>query len=73
MPDSVQIGGVFTPPQYRSRGYARSAVGGTLLDARERCVRRAILFTGEDNVAAIAAYRALGFERIGDFNITLFR
>jgi uncharacterized protein len=73
VPDSVQVGGVYTPPPYRSRGYARAVVGGTLLDARERGVRRAILFTGEENVPAITAYRALGFERIGDFNITLFR
>jgi predicted GNAT family acetyltransferase len=73
VPDSVQVGGVYTPPELRSRGYARAVVAGLLLDARERGVSRAILFTGDDNFAAIAAYRALGFERIGDFNITLFR
>src|SRR5689334_6908951 len=72
LPDRVQIGGVYTPPALRSRGYARAVVASTLLDARERGVTRAILFTGEHNLPAIAAYRALGFERIGDFNITLF-
>jgi predicted GNAT family acetyltransferase len=72
LPDCVQIGGVFTPVDKRSRGYARAIVAGTLLDARQQGVKRAILFTGEHNQPAITAYRALGFERIGDFNITLF-
>ena len=72
LPDMVQVGGVYTPPSLRGRGYARAAVAQSLLDARARGVRRAILFTGEDNVAAVRAYRALGFERIGDFAIILF-
>lgn len=72
LPDCVQIGGVFTPKDKRGRGYARAVVAGTLLDAREQGVARAILFTGDRNQPAIAAYRALGFERTADFNITLF-
>ena len=72
LPDMVQVGGVYTPPPLRSRGYARAAVAQSLLDARARGARRAILFTEEHNVPAIRAYRALGFERIGDFAIVLF-
>ena len=34
LPDAVQIGGVYTPPQLRGRGYARAVVAGSLLDAR---------------------------------------
>src|SRR5580704_11253449 len=30
----VQVGGVFTPPELRARGYARAVVAGSLLDAR---------------------------------------
>jgi predicted GNAT family acetyltransferase len=71
LPDMVQVGGVYTPPEARGRGYARTAVALCLRAARERGVRRAILFTGEDNIPAIRAYRALGFERIGDFAIVL--
>jgi len=73
LPDLVQVGGVYTPPEARSRGHARAAVALSLRDARERGVRRAILFTGEDNLPAIKAYTALGFERIGDFAIVLLR
>src|SRR2546430_8524598 len=31
LPDIVQIGGVWTPPQFRGRGYARSVVAGSPL------------------------------------------
>lgn len=69
----VQVGGVWTPPALRSRGYARAAVAASLLDARADGVPRAILFTGEGNIAARRAYEALGFRRIGDYRITLLR
>jgi ribosomal protein S18 acetylase RimI-like enzyme len=73
LPDMVQVGGVYTPPEQRGCGYARAAVALSLLRARARGVKRAVLFTGDDNQQAIAAYRALGFERIDDFAIVLFR
>lgn len=66
-PDVVQIGGVWTPPALRSRGYARSAVAGSLLDARAEGAARSILFTPEDNFAAQACYGGLGFVEIGDY------
>jgi len=72
LPDMVQIGGVYTPPAQRGRGYARSAVALSLIKARARGVARAVLFTGEDNRPAIAAYRSIGFTRIDDFAIVLF-
>jgi predicted GNAT family acetyltransferase len=71
MPDMRQIGGVFTPKDLRGRGYARTAVALSLVGARDEGVKRAILFTPEDNLPAIAAYRALGFERVGDFKLLL--
>ena len=64
---------MFTPPERRRRGYARSAVAASLAWCRARGVQRALLFTDDANLAAITAYRALGFERIGDFGLTLFR
>jgi uncharacterized protein len=70
--DVVQIGGVWTPRDLRGRGYARCVVAGSLQDARDRGVRRAVLFTGETNPAAQAAYVAIGFRPIGDYGIVLF-
>ncbi|HXJ32854.1 MAG TPA: GNAT family N-acetyltransferase [Candidatus Eisenbacteria bacterium] len=72
LPDVVQIGGVWTPPALRSRGYARAVVAGSLVAARAEGVTRSILFTGEDNPAAQRAYVALGYRRIGDYGLILF-
>lgn len=69
LPDIVQIGGVFTPTDKRSRGYAKCAVAASLIEARDNGVERAVLFTGEDNVPAIRAYEALGFEKVGDYGL----
>lgn len=65
----VQVGGVWTPPAQRSQGYGRAAVAASLLDARERGVAEAILFTDNANVPAQRAYEALGFEQIGDYRL----
>lgn len=72
LPDVVQIGGVFTPPALRRRGYARAAVAGSLVAAAEEGVRRAVLFTGRENRSAQRAYTAIGFRRIGDYGLVRF-
>ncbi|WP_437817565.1 GNAT family N-acetyltransferase [Sorangium sp. So ce1078] len=72
LPDAVQVGGVWTPPELRGRGHARAAVAGSLLSAREEGAARAILFTGAGNRAAIVAYEALGFELVGEYGLLLF-
>lgn len=69
--EAVQVGGVWTPPQFRSRGYARAVVASSLLDARAEGAKTGILFTGEDNIPAQKAYEALGFQHIGDYRILL--
>lgn len=70
--DTVQIGGVWTPPELRGRGYARAVVGGSLLAAREAGISRAVLFTPERNISAQRAYESLGFRPVGDYTVTIF-
>lgn len=72
LPDCVQLGGVFTPREERSRGHARRLVAGMLRIARAEGVTRAVLFTNDDNVPAIRAYTALGFQRVGDYGLILW-
>jgi predicted GNAT family acetyltransferase len=62
---------VWTPPELRGRGYARAVVAGSLLAVRVEGIRRAVLFTDDDNVQAQRAYVALGFARVGDYGIVL--
>jgi GNAT superfamily N-acetyltransferase len=73
LPDTVQIGGVYTPPNLRRRGYARAVVAGSLRMAQRSGVTSGVLFTGEDNMWARRAYESLGFEAIGDYGLILFR
>jgi RimJ/RimL family protein N-acetyltransferase len=71
--EAAQIGGVYTPPELRRRGYARAAVAASLLDARAEGAHTAILFTGEDNLPAQKAYTALGFRHVGAFRLVLLK
>jgi predicted GNAT family acetyltransferase len=71
--EAVQIGGVWTPPELRRRGYGRAVVAASLGSARAGGATAAILFTGVDNLPAQRAYQALGFSRIGDYRLLLLR
>jgi predicted GNAT family acetyltransferase len=71
--EAVQVGGVWTPPAWRSRGYGRAVVAASLLDARAEGASLGILFTGEGNVPARRAYTALGFRRVGDYRLLLLK
>lgn len=71
--EAVQVGGVYTPPELRRRGYGRAVVAASLLDAREKGVETGILFTGVGNLAAQRAYTALGFRHVGDYRLVLLR
>ena len=72
LPDRLQVGGVYTPPALRGRGYARCAVAGHLAFARAAGAVRATLFTREGNFPAQACYRALGFVPVGRYALILF-
>lgn len=72
LPDCVQIGGVWTPPELRGRGYARAVLASHLQTWRERGVTQAVLFTGDRNLPARAAYTALGFREVGRYRVCVF-
>jgi RimJ/RimL family protein N-acetyltransferase len=67
----VQVGGVYTPPEARGRGYARAVVAAALRDVRAEGVQTGILFTDDNNLSAQKAYQAIGFRPIGDYRIVL--
>jgi RimJ/RimL family protein N-acetyltransferase len=71
LPDIVQVGGVWTPPPLRGRGYGRAVVAGSLLAGRKQGVERAVLFADPANPAATRAYLALGFRVVGDYGLVL--
>ena len=71
LPDIVQLGGIYTPPELRGKGYARAAVAASLLAARDRGATRAVLFTS--NPSAARSYEAVGFRRLGDYGLVVMR
>jgi len=70
LPDIVQLGGIFTPPELRGRGYAKAAIAAQLQAARAAGAERAVLFASDPQ--AIRCYEGLGFRRIGDFGLVLW-
>jgi GNAT superfamily N-acetyltransferase len=71
LPDVVQLGGIYTPPEHRGRCYARASVAASLIAARQRGASRAVLFTG--NPSAARSYEAVGFRRLGDYGLVLLK
>ena len=66
----VQIGGVYTPPDLRGRGYGRLALALHLQEARIKGVTKSILFAA--STAAVRAYMSLGYQRAGEFSLVIF-
>jgi predicted GNAT family acetyltransferase len=71
LPDIVQLGGIYTPPEHRGHGYAKAAVTASLIAARQRGASRAVLFTS--NPSAARSYEAVGFRRMGDYGLVLLK
>ncbi|MFA3917228.1 GNAT family N-acetyltransferase [Ruegeria hyattellae] len=69
--DVVQVGGVFTPPDHRQRGYAGRALHLHLAEANRSGKKCAILFAA--SMAAVGVYKRTGFEIIGSYSMCLFR
>lgn len=63
-----QIGGVYTAPEHRRRGFSRAVMSAVAREsAKVHGLRRLVLFTGEENRPAQQLYESLGFERVGEF------
>ncbi|KIC46457.1 GNAT family acetyltransferase [Ruegeria sp. ANG-S4] len=71
LPETVQVGGVYTPPDLRGRGYAKLAVALHLAEARRAGVTRAVLFAASESAAR--AYIAIGFRPAGQYSLILFK
>lgn len=66
------VGGVWTQPEFRGRGYGRTAVAGMLRQRAGSGLERALLFTARNNQAALGAYRSLGFGEIGAYGMAFY-
>jgi predicted GNAT family acetyltransferase len=63
----ARIGPVYTPPEYRRRGYAGTAVAAASRRALDRDARTCMLFTDLANPTSNKIYAEAGYERVGDW------
>jgi len=71
LPQVVQVGGVYVPPDLRGLGYGRLAVGLHLQEVQKKGIARAVLFAASE--AAARAYISLGFRPAGQYSLILFK
>ena len=69
--DSVQIGGVYVPPDQRGHGYGGAVVALHLAALARQDVQQAVLFAA--NAYAAQAYERIGFCRVGEYRVALFK
>lgn len=67
-----QVGGVFTPREFRQKGFAKAVMLHMLKDCRDlHGHKKNILFTGETDFPAQKLYESMGYSRIGYFALVL--
>lgn len=67
----VQLGGVFTVPECRKRGFAEFLIKQIVAEKRQ-LGKSVVLFVKPRNVAALTLYRRCGFSSFGRFKISYF-
>lgn len=67
-PEAALIGGVYTPGRYRGKGYAKTCVHA-LMSALKAEQKIPCLFYEQNNQAARALYKSLGFQAYGEWVI----
>jgi RimJ/RimL family protein N-acetyltransferase len=65
LPEIWMIGGVYTLPEKRNRGYALLATSAVTQEALHKA-EAAALFVRSDNSPAIAVYEKIGYRKIGE-------
>lgn len=64
--DLGQLGGVYTLPEFRRRGFSKRLVRHIIHDIKTvHCIRKLIIFTGEHNFAARRVYESLSIHPFG--------
>lgn len=69
--DTVQVGGVYVPPEHRGRGYGGTVVALHLSELAKTGMRRAVLFAASDFAAR--AYQAIGFRQVGEYRVGVLK
>lgn len=63
---TVRVTTVYTPPEYRGRGYAAAVTAEVSRAAREEGAQEVLLFTDLANPTSNSVYRRIGYEAVSD-------
>ncbi len=72
-PRGVRISSVYTPPEFRRRGYAGAVTAAVTADRLASGRAYCFLFTDAANPTSNSVYRKLGYRQIGEFRRIRFR
>jgi predicted GNAT family acetyltransferase len=61
----VRIGGVYSPPELRRRGYGSACVAAVSQQALNRGASACMLYTDETNPTSNAIYQRIGYRQVG--------
>jgi uncharacterized protein len=67
VPAAGRIGPVYTPPEFRRRGYGRAAVAAVSARLLTRGCDRCFLFADRQSVITGELYRSIGYRWVGDW------
>ncbi len=67
----VQVGGVFTAPDFRKQGFAKTLLLRFCRKYAENG-KKIVLFVKKSNLAALSLYKSCGFKKISDYKIVYF-
>ncbi|MDF5719317.1 MAG: GNAT family N-acetyltransferase [Rhizonema sp. PD37] len=67
-PNGSSIGRVYTPPEYRKKGYATSCVAALSQTLLDRGCRYCFLFTDLANPTSNHIYRIIGYQPVCDWH-----
>ncbi len=68
----AQLQGVWVHPSLRGRGLARAGIAAVIAGTQATLAPTVSLYVNDYNTPAIAAYEAVGFERVGLFATVMF-
>ncbi len=68
---TLQVQGIWTPPQLRKRGLGAAALFG-ICDSLLKDYPTISLYVNDFNAAGLALYKALGFHQVAEFTTLLF-
>ena len=71
-PNGVRVGPVYTPPRYRSRGYASNLVAHCSAAELDRGRRFVFLFTDVTNPTSNKIYESIGYQPVVDIQLFQF-